>query len=180
MAATKAWLGVFVLACMCPGERLARAEEGGRSQYGVHYDARSRQYFTNEKSTFSIRPVGAAKYLERVEVSIDNGDYQQHSGKLQFKNEGLHLIQFRAVDPVLNWTPVQSFRVHVDTTPPRTQPTWEGPTHLRDGVLYAHPASRLALDARDGLSGVSKVLLFEGERSRPYAGPVSFAKEGGH
>ena len=81
---------------------------------GFYYDAATNKYFTDGQPTFSIQPLGNAKYLESIDVSVDNGSFKPYTGKLSFQTQGLHTIRFRAVDPVLNWSPVQVFRLTID------------------------------------------------------------------
>src|SRR5271156_6310242 len=95
---------------------VTRADEGKQlelvsaSGQGFFYDSKTNRYFSDGKSSFIIRPVEDPKYLEKIELSLDEGDFQTYSGKMKFDQEGFHLVRFRASDPVLNWSPLQEFR----------------------------------------------------------------------
>ena len=78
------------------------------ASYGFHYDSVNDRYFTNGKSSFSIRPIEDQRYLDKIEVSIDGSDFSDYSGKLQFKTEGEHHVRFKASDPVLNWSEINN------------------------------------------------------------------------
>ena len=130
----------------------------GPKDYGFFYEAESKRYFTNGRSSFLIRPVRDKEYLERIEISVDEQDFMPYVGKLSFAKEGPHLIRFRASDPVLNWSPIQSFNVHVDMTPPKSEPQWKGPNFYKGAEFYVHPSTSLGMNTQDALSGVSKIL----------------------
>src|ERR1700722_7806717 len=113
---------------------ITRADEGKRlelvspSGQGFYYDAKTNRYFSDGKTSFAIRAVEDPKYLEKIEVSLDEGDFQVYSGKMKFDQEGFHLVRFRASDPVLNWSPLQEFRIYVDLTAPKSFAFWHGPS----------------------------------------------------
>ncbi len=137
--------------------------------YGLYRDAQTGRFFSNGSTEFSVKPKGNSTYLERIEVSVDDGPFKPYSGKLSFNSEGTHKIKFRAVDPVLNWSPIQSFSVIVDKTPPVTRFTWKGPKHEKDGKTFISPKSQLIVTAEDSLSGVSHHLY-----RQPGDTPVKF------
>lgn len=148
--------------------------------YGIYYDSASGNYFTNSQPAFSIRPVGENKHIDRVEVSVNDSAFETYKGQIRFKTEGLHTIRFRAVDPVLNWSPVQTFRVFVDLKSPTSAPNWKGP-HYKDGTnLFIHPDTKLTLSAEDNLSGVKRVQMKEAPDKAPVAvgEHVQFKKPG--
>lgn len=155
-------------------------ENAGLSSYGFYHDAKSNQYFSNRNSTFSVRPLEKDQYLERIEISVDEGEFQAYQGKISFEKEGSHNIRFRAVDPVLNWSPIQSFRVHVDMTPPKSTINWSGASYQAGTALFVSPEARLIVSAQDNLAGVSKIMWRESADSanaRPFSGSEQFKKE---
>src|SRR4051812_7521074 len=121
---------------------VATADEGKRielvsaSGQGFYYDAKTNRYFSDGKSAFVIRPVEDPRYLEKIELSLDEGDFKVYEGRMKFDQEGFHLVRFRASDPVLNWSPLQEFRIYVDLTPPRSFAFWHGPSFQKDSVTY--------------------------------------------
>jgi hypothetical protein len=165
---------------------VARAEDGKRLELvsatgqGFYYDSRTNRYFSDGKSSFIIRPVEDPKYLEKIELSLDEGDFQTYSGKMKFDQEGFHLVRFRASDPVLNWSPLQEFRIYVDLTPPKSFAFWHGPSFEKDSLTYVGPQSVLQIAAQDTVSGVSQIIWDEGGKSGAFPGQVRFKTEGEH
>ncbi len=137
--------------------------------YGLYRDSQTGRFFSNGNTNFSLKPKGSSTYLERIEVSVDNGPFKPYENNLKFDEEGPHKIRFRAVDPVFNWSPIQNFSVIVDKTPPTTRFSWKGPKFENDGQTYINPTSELFVTADDKLSGVSHHLY-----RRPGDTPVKF------
>src|SRR5579885_702734 len=165
---------------------VARADDGKRLELvsangqGFYYDAKTNRYFSDGKSSFIIRPVEDPKYLEKIEVSLDENDFEVYSGKMKFDQEGFHLVRFRASDPVLNWSPLQEFRIYVDLTPPKSFAFWHGPSFQKDSVTFVSPQSVLQIAAQDTVSGVAQVVWEEGGRSKAFPGQARFSTEGEH
>src|SRR5690606_31423264 len=119
-----------------------------------------------------------AQYLERIEYSLNEEPFKPYGGKLKLEKEGPYKVRFRAVDPVLNWSPVQSFRLFVDRTPPKMQIEWSGPQYKSGDAFYVSPKSFLRLSSEDSLAGVShdvfrhkgEVVRFHGRKSFDQAG----------
>ena len=153
------------------------------SYQGLYYDSEREKYFSNERSVFTIRPFDKDRgYLERIEVSIDGQDFKTYDGQLTFTSEGAHQIRFRAVDPVLNWSPIQIFRIYVDRTAPQGQYVWKGPTFNKGGGLFVNPQSELSIVAQDNLSGVDEIYWKSGDKSdfRKFPRSKTFEQEGIH
>jgi hypothetical protein len=165
---------------------VAKAEDSKKSELvsatgqGFYYDAKTNRYFSDGKSSFVIRPVEDSKYLEKIELSQDDGDFQVFSGKLKFDSEGFHLVRFRASDPVLNWSPLQEFRIYVDLTPPKSFAFWHGPSFQKDAVTFVSPQSVLQIGAQDTVSGVNQVIWDDGGKSGRFPGEARFKTEGEH
>jgi hypothetical protein len=170
----------FLLGSFVPQGALAQDQSKiNKGGAGFFYDSERQKYFSNERSTFTIRPVNSKEYLERIEVSVDGKDFQEYKGVLSFTNEGPHQIRFRAVDPVLNWSPIQTFRIYVDKTAPKSQVVWKGPTYYKENTLYLNPQTVLNIVGQDNLSGVSKIFWNkEGGTVSRFPGSISFSKEG--
>ena len=153
----------------------------GESSYGFFYDSKTNRYFSDGRSTFSIRPVEDQRFLEKIEISLDGGEFELYQGKLKFDKEGLHQIRFRASDPVLNWSPIQEFRVYVDLTPPKSAFFWQGALFQKDTATFVSPTSQLVVAAQDSVSGVAKTLVGEGQAEpAPFTAPMRFKAEGDH
>jgi hypothetical protein len=156
----------------------AAAENEAVSRSNFVYETETDRYFANERSRFTIRALDDPKMVERIEVSIDDEDFRVYSGELNFKTEGLHVVKFRAQDPVKNWSPLQFFRIYVDLTPPRSQAVWTGKTYKDGSKLFVQPSSVLYINAQDNLSGISKTLWQNGTQLTSVPDKVSFSKEG--
>ncbi|MBF0312667.1 MAG: hypothetical protein HQK50_06015 [Oligoflexia bacterium] len=152
----------------------------GNGSEGFYYDSERQKYFSNEKSIFSIKPIGQQKYLDRIDVSIDGGEFVPYHGILVFDKEGPHQIRFRAVDPVLNWSPIQTFRIFVDKTPPKGQVVWKGPTFKSPEGIFVNALTELTVLSQDNLSGVSKIFWSDKSKSSIFPGQQTFSKEGSY
>jgi hypothetical protein len=165
--------------CVLVTALAASAQEvSAKGDYGVYFDAASGNYFSNSNPQFVIRPVGDAKYVDRIEVSVNDGSFEDYGGALKLGSEGLHTIKFRAVDPVLNWSPVQTFRVFVDLKSPTSSFSWQG-KHKLGEITYVSSEATLTLSAEDNLSGVKKIVTKNGDKPLwTVSGPLRFPKEG--
>ncbi len=179
------FLIMVVLGCLSPFGTLAREKSEKLTpktdlSSGFYYDAEREKYFSNEKSKFSIRPSNNANYVERIEVSIDGSEFTSYNGSFAFQSEGVHQVRFRAADPVLNWSPIQTYRVYVDKTPPKSQVVWQGPTFSDGKQLYVNPNTRLTILSQDNLSGVHQVHMIQDGVSKVFPGQMLFGKEGNY
>lgn len=146
---------------------------------GVHYDPVSEQYFVNDRPMFNIKPLGNSNFLDRIEYSIDDVAFAPYTTGIKFSQEGVHTLRFKAVDPVNNWSPIQSFRIFADLTKPTSQLNWFGDSYVLNGKNFISPRSKLVITANDNLSGVSRVIYKKSEgQVSEYKGPHSFDKEG--
>ena len=152
------------------------------SYSGLYYDTNSNQYFINNKASFTLRSKEEDKYLDKIQVSINNESYSDYSGKLNFDKEGFHLVRFRAVDPVLNWSPVESFRIYVDLSSPKTFVEYKGEKHFANGKTFVSKDTAISLSSYDNLSGVSKIIWKYKEQDKlfEYTKPQTLAKAGEH
>lgn len=149
-------LGLTLPLCLALRTSLAaQSGEETRRVYGFYYDSNTDRYYSTAKSFFTIRPIGNSTYVEKIEVSVDDGEFAPYAGKINFQREGPHKIRFRASDPVLNWSPIQAFSLYVDLTPPKSTPNWIGKTHTRENNLYVSPATKLNISSQDALSGIA-------------------------
>ena len=147
---------------------------------GVYYDSASSQYFVNDKPSFSIRSLGNGEFLDKIEYSINDDSFKHYQSQIKFNQEGLHLLRFKAVDPVNNWSPVQSFRIYVDLTQPKSQISWFGEHYSNGTQNFVSPNSQLVISASDNLSGIDSVLWKESPQAQPliYNSKKSFSRPG--
>lgn len=174
------WVRNLLIFALCLASVPLLAQEKEIDSYGLYYDAKSGNYFSNGRSAFLIQPTGPAQYLERIEYSLNEEPFKPYDGKLKLEKEGPYKVRFRAVDPVLNWSPVQSFRLFVDRTPPKMQIEWSGPQYRDGDRFFVSPKSSMRLSSEDSLAGVSHdVFRHNGEVVR-FHGQKSFAKPGAY
>jgi len=160
---------------------LAFATEAPKAKVkGFYYDTATKKYYTDGKAGFSIRPVGKADYLEKIEVSINDGSFTTYNGTLKLDQEGHYNIRFRAVDPVLNWSPIQIYDIYVDRAAPITRWTLNGTNISREGMYYIHPQTKLVLSGEDALSGISQTWLVNDAGSASPVGESLTFKAGAH
>jgi hypothetical protein len=168
--------GLLLIAATMPFGNAKAQKSQVRTVPGLHFDNNTEQYFINNKASFSIRPVEDKKYIDRIEFSIDGQGYSKYEGKISFDKEGFHIVRFKAVDPVLNWSPVESFRIYVDLSHPKTHVEWVGDTFTRDGTQFVGPKTKLLLTAYDNLSGVNNIFWRNGDgKASAYTSPLSFS-----
>ncbi len=137
-------------------------------EFSIHYDSASGQYFVNDQAAFTIKPVSNEKYLDKVQYSVDNGPYQEYTGNIKLKEDGFHIVRFKAVDPVLNWSPTQNFRIYVDTRKPSSHADWMGNSYSNGQKYYVNEKARLVLSAQDDLSGVANIRWKKSEGDKVY------------
>jgi len=89
--------------------------------------------------------------VERIEYSIDGGSTGTYlsSFTLLTAGEGLHDIQFNAVDYNGTWEDLKVSSVAVDTTETNTTPQIQGPWVVTDTGLYINAVSTLSLTGAD-------------------------------
>jgi len=146
------------------------------------YDDKNGQYYSNTDTSFSIRPTTQDRELSRIEVSIDNQEFKPYQGNIRFSTEGLHIVRFRSIDPILNLSPTQVFKVYVDATAPRIQTYWEKENHRIDQKWYVQSTSILQATATDNLAGIDRVMMRRSPEGKveEVLGGISFAQEGLH
>jgi hypothetical protein len=141
---------------------------GGRGLAMV-YDPESKKYFIGASARFTIKQVDQNTLVDRIEVSIDGGAWQEYTGAIQFTEEGKHNVKFRAINPVNSWSPVQFVDVFVDLEAPLTQMRFEdatmpftkigrGTAGIADSVEnFVRMNSQITLVGHDNLSGVGRI-----------------------
>ena len=159
---------------------ISRDDGDQKSKNKIYFDTKTKQYYTNREAKFLIRSMETKKALERIEVSIDIAPFEPYEDVISFGEEGLHILRFRSVDPVLNWSPIQTFKIYMDLTAPTVKPYWEGKKKIVDGKLFIQPSSLLRISTQDNLSGVSEIVYkrLKEAKERSFPGQLSFKKEG--
>lgn len=156
--------------------RVTFAEQPG----SMVFDPATRKYFVAGNTKFLIKQAAESSLVDRIEVSINGGEYQTYDGAIKFEREGKHSLKFRAISPVNNWAPVQFTEVFVDLTAPSTKAIFSDQKYFKnDDTLYAAVNSFITLQAQDNLSGVSSIeVSYDGKSFSTYTAPIGIEKTG--
>ncbi|TBR19407.1 hypothetical protein EPO15_14270 [bacterium] len=125
--------------------------------------------------------------VERIEVSIDGGDFAAYASSLTFA-EGRHTVSFRALDRVGNIEATQTLALRSDASVPQTSLSLQGGRQTPGAdadTFYASPDTRYTLPALDPtLADVASGVDFtrwrdSGADFQTYSAPIALA-EGSH
>jgi hypothetical protein len=144
------------------------------------FDPQTKKYFIGGTSKFLLKQSEQSSLIDRIEVSVDGGEYHSYGDAIEFKNEGKHALKFRAVNPVNNWSPVQFVEVFVDMTPPTTEAKFTDDKFYKgESGIYVQQSSKLSLVSQDNLSGVATIEWSrDGSSWSTYDKPIAFDKAG--
>ncbi len=155
------------------------------------FDPESKKYFIGGNAKFMLRQTQDSSIIDRIEVSVDGGEYFEYKDGIALQNEGKHTIKFRAINPVNNWSPVQFVELFLDLTAPSTETKFEegkfwytkddSSGKAQEGKdIYAGLGSSVSFLAQDNLSGVAKIeYSWESETAfMPYSKPILIDKPG--
>ena len=174
----------FVLMLAAPFEavhsKTAAQKGGGSKNLPLVFDPQTKKYFIGGSSRFTLKEGENSGFIDRIEVSVDGGEYRPYDREIEFKTEGKHTLKFRAVNPVNNWSPVQFVEVFVDLTSPKTEAKFpDEHFHATAKGTYVALRSEVALVSQDNLSGVASIeYSWDGQQFTPYSKPIEVSKEG--
>lgn len=156
------------------------AASGGGQNLPLVYDPQTKKYFIGGTSKFMLKQGENSSLIDRIEVSIDSGEYQPYGSAIEFKEEGKHTLKFRAVNPVNNWSPVQFVEVFVDLTPATTEAKFPEDKYFKDETgIYVGLNSAISLVSQDNLSGIASVeYSWDGSNYQAYTKPILADKPG--
>ncbi len=145
---THLWV-VLSVAVLAPA--YAKAADTSKSMPLV-FDPQTKKYFTGGSSKFTLKQGENSSLIERIEVSVDGHEYQPYVGAVEFATERKHVLKFRAVNPVNNWSPVQFVEVFVDMTAATTDAKLsEDKFHKDETGTYVGLNSNITLASQDNL-----------------------------
>lgn len=178
MRALKLILLVGVLTVVNLARPSALADTG--QKLPLVYDPQTKKYFIGGTSRFVLKQGESSSLIDRIEVSIDGGEYIPYGAAIEFKEEGKHTLKFRAVNPVNNWSPVQFVEVFVDLTPATTEAKFSELNYFKDeGGIYVGLNSLITLASQDNLSGIASLeYSWDGSNYSPYTKPIAVEKNG--
>jgi hypothetical protein len=158
-----------------------QAQDSKGNKLPLVYDPLTKKYFIGGNSKFMLKQSEQSQFIERIEVSVDGGEYRPYGEAVQFKEEGKHTLKFRAVTSVNNWSPVQFVEVFVDLTMPTTEAKFPDEKFHKDemGLIYVAQNSPMTFVAQDNLSGVANIQYsWDGQNFNEYTKPVILEKTG--
>ncbi len=158
----------------------AGAEEA-KGKLPLVYDPATKKYFIGGSSKFNLKQSEQSQIIDRIEVSVDAGEFRPYGEAVQFQKEGKHTLKFRAVTPVNNWSPVQFVEVFVDLTAPTTELKFPDAKFYKDQTgIFVAQNSAINLVSSDSLSGVASIeYSWDGKTFQDYLEPIVM-KELGH
>jgi hypothetical protein len=144
------------------------------------YDTQTNKYFIGGSTKFLLRPGQFANVLDKIEVSVDGGEYATYSDSgINFSGEGKHTLKFRASNSVNNWSPVQYVEVFLDQTPPSTETELPKDNFKSQVQTFVPLRAPVKLLANDNLSGIgSTEYSWDGQNFLPYTRPIVLEKTG--
>lgn len=178
MRALKLFLILGIAVTISVVKSVALADSG--QKLPLVYDPQTKKYFIGGTSRFVLKQGESSSLIDRIEVSIDGGEYQAYGSAIEFKDEGKHTLKFRAVNPVNNWSPVQFVEVFVDLTPATTEPKFSDERYFKDETgVYVGLNSLIALNSQDNLSGIATLeYSWDGINFMAYTKPIMVEKAG--
>ncbi|MEW6618612.1 MAG: Ig-like domain-containing protein, partial [bacterium] len=132
--------------------------------------------FVHPQTKFSLIASDNASGVDEVLYRLDNKEWKRYTDTFSISQEGIHQIEFRAIDSLGNQSKEQVTNVIVDQTPPVVKMDID-----RKFGSFVHPQTGFSLTAIDELAGVAEVLCkIDNEEWKKYPGTFSISQEGGH
>ena len=118
--------------------------------------------FANNNCKFALQadPIDEYSIVDHIEFNADAGSFEDYINPISFINEGLHTIEFKAVDNLGNWEALKTFSVIIDNTPPECLIKIYEPKFEVNDDIYIPVKNDISFDVNDyGLipSGVKSV-----------------------
>lgn len=136
--------------------------------------------FVASATTFTITSNDAGSGVEKVEYRADGGQWLPYAPFL-LTGEGVHTIEYRAVDRLGNQESAKSLTVTLDATPPASPLGVSAPKYTSPaGTNYATKDTLLTITATDNLSGVASTLYSTDAGAWNAYAPFVIAAEGAH
>ncbi|MFW6138472.1 MAG: OmpL47-type beta-barrel domain-containing protein [Spirochaetota bacterium] len=119
--------------------------------------------------------------LEEIQYSLDGASLNTYAGPITLREEGRHVVVYRAVDRAGNVSSEKIYSVVVDATAPEGSVTVIGSSFNAGQQMYITSNSTIVLWAEDNLSGVDTIYVSLDEGPFiAYTGPVNIPDEGFH
>jgi hypothetical protein len=129
-------------------------------------------------ATIELSAIDENSGVNRINYSVNESSYQQYSKPIQFDKEGEYNIKFYSIDNVGNKEDEGERRIIVDTTPPVTNLSIQGPQH--NEVIASR--SRFTLLATDSNGIYQTFYSINNGKDIRYTSPINLSHlpEGEH
>jgi len=119
--------------------------------------------------------------VKDIETSVDGGDFRLYVSPIKFDEEGVHTIKYKARDNVGNATPIKTYSVTIDKTPPVTDYKIEPKPVNAGNDLCVPNDCRIILRTADNLSGIQRTLYsIDDSGFSEYDGFIAMPGPGAH
>lgn len=136
--------------------------------------------FVASATTFTITSNDAGSGVEKIEYRTDGGQCLPYA-PFSLTGEGVHTIDYRAVDRLGNQESAKSLTVTLDVTPPASPLGVGAPKYISPaGTNYATKDTVLTIAATDNLSGVASTIYSTDASAWIAYAPFTIAGEGAH
>lgn len=139
--------------------------------------------FASLKNTYKINAEDKVAGIKEVWYSIDNEPKQKYTGQpIKIEKSGFHVITYSAIDNANNSSSDASYIINVDGIKPTVEIKESIPFVIIEGKTFAKKDTIFNITAKDGQSGVSKILVkVPGSTDFvPYVEPITISTPGEH
>jgi len=149
---------------------------------GDLFEYKKGQLIISQRTLVKVDARDARTEVGLIEYSINNTAFIPYKSPVPVStNPGKHLIAVRATDKLGNTSPVTNLSVTLDSKPPQSSFTFNGPMFKNNYIICITPQTKISLSSHDDLSGVKVVQYsFEGDKPNNYVEPFPITKEGSY
>jgi hypothetical protein len=149
---------------------------------GDLFEYKKGQFIISPRTLIKVDAKDARTEVGLIEYSINNTAFIPYKSPVPVStNQGKHLIAVRATDKLGNTSPVTNLSVTLDSKPPQSSFTFNGPMFKNNYIICITPQTKISLSSQDDLSGVKVVQYsFEGDKPNNYVEPFPITKEGSY
>jgi hypothetical protein len=139
--------------------------------------------FASPKTRYGITAEDSSAGVKEIIYYIDNDPKQKYTGNpITINKSGFHVINYFAVDNAGNQSNEQSYVVNVDAGKPTVEIIESQPFIKVNDKTFARVGTTFKVTAKDGESGVAKVLVKVDDATEfvPYVEDLAFNTSGEH
>jgi hypothetical protein len=139
--------------------------------------------FASPKTRYGITAEDSSAGVKEIIYYIDNDPKQKYTGNpITINKSGFHVINYFAVDNAGNQSNEQSYVVNVDAGQPTVEIIESQPFIKVNDKTFARVGTTFKVTAKDGESGVAKVLVKVDDATEfvPYVEDLAFNTSGEH